>query len=150
MLVSNFIFLISLVAQTVKCMPTIQETWVQSLGWKDLLEKEMATHSSILTWKIPWTEEPARLQSMGSQRVGHDRATSLFYFFNNILVWFWYWGDGGFIGCLWEYSFLFSLLKEFEKDSYKFFAVWMIEFTCEAIRPWTFVCRQFVFLLFFF
>ena len=58
-------------AQTVKRMPTMQETWVQSLGWEDLLEKEMATHSSILAWKIPWTEEPGRLQSMGSQRVGH-------------------------------------------------------------------------------
>ena len=50
---------------------------VQSLGWKDLLEKEMATHSSILAWKIPWTEEPGGLQSMGSQRVGHDFMTSL-------------------------------------------------------------------------
>ena len=48
----------SLVAQTVKCLPTMWETWVQSLGWEDLLEKEMATHSSILAWKIPWTEEP--------------------------------------------------------------------------------------------
>ena len=59
-------------AQTVKRLPTMQETWVQSLGWEDLLEKEMATHSSILAWKIPWTEEPGRLQSMGSQRVGHN------------------------------------------------------------------------------
>ena len=50
----------------------MQETWVQSLGWEDLLEKEMSTHSSILAWRIPWTEEPDRLQSMGSQRVGHD------------------------------------------------------------------------------
>ena len=50
----------------------MQETWVQSLGRKDLLEEEMATHSCILTWRIPWTEEPGRLQSMGSQRVGHD------------------------------------------------------------------------------
>ena len=63
---------ISLVAQTVKRLPTTQETGVQSLGWEDLLEKEMATHSSILAWKILWTEEPDRLQSMGSQRVGHD------------------------------------------------------------------------------
>ena len=55
-----------------KLLPTIQETEVQSLGWKDLLEKEMATHSSILAWKIPWMEEPGRLQSMGSQRVGHN------------------------------------------------------------------------------
>ena len=54
-----------------KLLPTIQETEVQSLGWKDLLEKEMATHSSILAWKIPWMEEPDRLQSTGSQRVGH-------------------------------------------------------------------------------
>ena len=59
-------------AQTVKHMPTMWETWVQSLGQEDLLEKEMAPHSSILAWKIPWTEEPRRLQSMGSQRVGHD------------------------------------------------------------------------------
>ena len=55
----------SLVAQTVKCLPTMQETWVQSLSQEDLLEKEMATHSSILAWKIPCTEEPARLQSTG-------------------------------------------------------------------------------------
>ena len=61
-----------LVAQMVKCLPTIQETWVRSLGQEDPLEKEMATHFSILAWKIPWTEEPGRLQSMGSQRVGHD------------------------------------------------------------------------------
>ena len=54
------------------------ETWVQSLGQEDLLEKEMATHSSILAWKIPWTEEPGGLQSMGSQRVRHNRETSLY------------------------------------------------------------------------
>ena len=62
----------SLVAQTVKRLPTMWETWVQSLGQEDLLEKEMATHSSILAWKIPWMEEPGRLQSMESQRPGHD------------------------------------------------------------------------------
>ena len=55
-----------------KHLSTMWETWVQSLGREDLLEKEMATHSSILAWKIPWTEEPGRVQSMGSQRVGHD------------------------------------------------------------------------------
>ena len=66
-----------LVAQTVKRLPTMQEIWVWSLGWEDLLEKEMATHSSTLAWKIPRTEEPCRLQSMGSQRVGHDWATSM-------------------------------------------------------------------------
>ena len=56
----------------VKRLPTMQKIWVRSLGRKDPLEKEMATHSIILAWKIPWTEEPGRLQSMGSQRVGHD------------------------------------------------------------------------------
>ena len=62
----------SLVAQSVKNLPAVQETRVPSLGWEDPLEKEMATHSSILAWKISWTEEPGGLQSMGSQRVGHD------------------------------------------------------------------------------
>ena len=61
-----------LVARTVKNLPAIRETWVQSLGWEDPLEKEMATRSSILAWRIPWTEEPGGLQSMGSQRIGHD------------------------------------------------------------------------------
>ena len=56
----------------VKRLPTMWETWVQSLGQEDLLEKEMATYSSILAWRIPWTEKPGGLQSKGSQRVGHD------------------------------------------------------------------------------
>ena len=59
-------------AQTVKRLPTMWDARIQSLGWEDLLEKEMATHSSILAWKIPWTEDHGRLQSMGSQTVGHD------------------------------------------------------------------------------
>ena len=59
-------------AQRVKHLPAMQETWVLSLGWEDPLEKEMATHSSILAWRIPWTEEPGGLQSTGLQRVGHD------------------------------------------------------------------------------
>ena len=62
----------SLVAQLVKNMPAMQETWVQSLGWEDPLEESMASHFSILAWRIPWTEEPSGLQSMGSRRVGHD------------------------------------------------------------------------------
>ena len=62
----------SLVAQMVKRLPAVWETQVRSLGWEDPLEKEMATHSSTLAWKSPWTEEPGRLQSMGLQRVGHD------------------------------------------------------------------------------
>ena len=65
-------FRTSLVVQPVKCLSTMRETWVQSLVWKDPLEKEMAIHSSTIAWKIPWTEEPGRLQIMGSQRVRHD------------------------------------------------------------------------------
>ena len=66
-----------LVAQMVKRLPTMWETWVQSLGREDPLEKKMATHSSTLAWRIPWKEEPGGLKSMGLQRVGHDWATSL-------------------------------------------------------------------------
>ena len=66
-----------LVAQRLKCLPAMWETLVRSLDREDPLEKEMATHSSILAWEIPWTEEPGGLQSTGSQRVGHDWATSL-------------------------------------------------------------------------
>ena len=62
----------SLAAQRLKRLPGIQETWVRSLDWEDPLEKEMTTHSSTLAWRIPWREEPGRLQSMGSQRVRHD------------------------------------------------------------------------------
>ena len=62
----------SLVAQMVKNLPAVQETWVQSLGWEDLLKEGMATHSSILVWRIPWTEEPGGLQSMELQRVRHN------------------------------------------------------------------------------
>ena len=62
----------SLVAQMVKCLPAMPETRVRSLGWEDPLEKEMATHSSILAWEIPWMEEPGELQSIGSQKVEHD------------------------------------------------------------------------------
>ena len=80
---ANFIYLffnievawslmISLLAQMLKCLPTMQETQVQSLGWEDPLEMEIATHSSTLAWKIPWMEEHGRLQSMWSQRIGHD------------------------------------------------------------------------------
>ena len=67
----------SLVAQMVKCLPAMWENWVWSLGQEDPLEKELATHSNTLAWKIPWMEEPGRLQSRGSQRVRHDWVTSL-------------------------------------------------------------------------
>ena len=59
-------------AQSLKRLPAMCETWVRPLGWEDPLEKEMATHSSVLAWRIPWMEEPSRLQSTGSPRVGHD------------------------------------------------------------------------------
>ena len=79
LIVHNFVYFpqriyhnLSLVAQMVKRLSTMLETWVRSLGREDSLEKEMATHSSTLAWKIPWLEEPGRLESMGSQRVGHD------------------------------------------------------------------------------
>ena len=62
----------SLVAQKIKKLSAMQETWVRSLGWEDPLEEGMTTHSIILAWRIPWTEESGWLQSMGSQRVGHD------------------------------------------------------------------------------
>ena len=70
----------SLMSQMVKNLPAMQETPDQSLGWKDLLEKGMAIHSSILAWRIPWTQEPGGLQSMGLQRVGHDWVTNTFTF----------------------------------------------------------------------
>ena len=63
---------VSLMTQMLKNLPAMQETWVQSLGQEDFLEEGMATHSSILAWRIPWTEEPGGLQSMGSQSVGHN------------------------------------------------------------------------------
>ena len=65
-------YVASLVGQRLKNLPAMRETWVRFLGREDPLEKEMATHSSILAWRIPWMEEPGGLQSMGSQRVGHD------------------------------------------------------------------------------
>ena len=79
-MVASALKMASLVAQTVKNPPAVQVTWVRSLGWEDPVEKEMASHSSILAWKIPWTEEPGGLQSTGSQRVQHDWATNTFTF----------------------------------------------------------------------
>ena len=86
----------SLVAQRLKRLPPIQETRVQSLGREDTLAKEMVTHSSILAWRIPWTEKSGRLQSMGSQRVGHDWATSL-----TSLTAVWEWALNFFIPFIW-------------------------------------------------
>ena len=71
-------------AQRLKRLPAMRETWARSPSWEDPLEKEMATHSSILAWRIPWMEEPGGLQSMGLQRVGHDWATSLSLSLSNL------------------------------------------------------------------
>ena len=80
----------SLVAQMVKNLPSIQETRVRSLCWEDPLEKNMVTHSSLHAWRIPWTEEPGGLQSMESQRVGHDSATNIYmlqHYYLSLIVW---------------------------------------------------------------
>ena len=74
-------------------MQEIQEMWVQSLGQEDPLEEEAATHSSILTWKIPWTEEPGRLQSVGSQRARHNWATNTHVYIGCIVYEFWQMND---------------------------------------------------------
>ena len=76
----------SLVAQMVKHLPAMWETWVWSLGWEDPLEEEMVTYLSTLAWKIPWMEEPGRLQFMGSQRDGHNWATSLVHWFRDYII----------------------------------------------------------------
>ena len=80
-------FWASLMAQTIKHLSAMQETQIWSLGWEDSLEKEMATHSSILAWRIPWTEEPGRLQSIGLKRVRHDWVTNYMYHFTPTLQW---------------------------------------------------------------
>ena len=84
-MVMNMFPCCSLVAQMVKHLSTMWETWVRALGWEDPLEKEMAIHSRTIAWRIPWTEEPGRLQSTGLQRVGHDWTTSLTHSMNMFL-----------------------------------------------------------------
>ena len=83
----------SLVAQMVKHLPIMQETWVRSLGQEDILEKELATHSSTLAWKIPWTEEPGRLHSMGLQRVEHNLVTSLHLGCTQFNIWYFHYNS---------------------------------------------------------
>ena len=97
--ISIFKSVSSLVALTVKCLSTMREIRVRSLGWEDPLEKEMAVHSRTLAWKILWTEEPGRLQSMGSQRVGHDWATSMSMSMS-MSTSYWVLGTKEGIGCL--------------------------------------------------
>ena len=86
----------------VKNLPAMQETWVQSLGWEDPLGKGMTIHSSILAWRISWTEEPAGLQFMGSQRVGHDWVTELNWRKSERIKCCWGCKATSFICCLWE------------------------------------------------
>ena len=85
-----FVFVMSLVAHLMKNLPAVQKTSVQSLGWEDPREKWMATHFSILAWKISWTEEPGRLQSIGSQRVGHNWVTNTYLLIRFTLRFFFY------------------------------------------------------------
>ena len=116
----------SLVAQMVKHLPAMQETWVQSLGWEASLEKETATHSSTLAWKIPWTEEAGRLQSMGSQKVGCDWATSL---------------SSGIIKCCLVASFYYALwiILSLFCFSIDYFFLWWIWFQ-ELTPLWIQIC----------
>ena len=78
----------------------------------------------------------------------HQRCWPIIFLFGSIFVWFWYKGDVGFIECLWECSFLFNLLEKFKKDGYTFFFVCLVEFACEAIWSWTFVCRKCFYYIF--
>ena len=105
----------SLVAQMVKHLSIMWETWVQSLGWEDPLEKEMAIHCSTIAWKIPWTEEPGRLQSTVSQRVGYDWVTSL------SLPWTFYCYNWHIIILFFSHPFLQILLLYFCKSVKKYF-----------------------------
>ena len=108
LLISRTVFIstvTSLVAQTVNHLSTMWETRVQSLGWEDPLEKEMAIHSNTIAWKIPWTEEPGRLQSMGSQTVGHDWVTSLSLSSQSQLLT--YCDQISTLPCLWSYSYFY-------------------------------------------
>ena len=89
-MINLYYSLASLVAQMVKCLPAVHETQVRFLGWEDPLEKEMATSSSTLAWKIPWMKEPGRLQSTGSQRMGHNWATSHLIHWKG---WCWSWSS---------------------------------------------------------
>ena len=102
----------SLVAQRLKCLPAMRETWVQSLGQEDPLEKKMATHSSILAWRIPWMEEPGGLQSMESQRFGHNWATSLPHRISAI-------------SHLWKIVIVLFLLSNF--DAFHLYLVWLLQ-----------------------
>ena len=122
----------SLVAQMVKHVPTILGTRVRSLGREVPLEKEMAIHSSFLAWKIPWTEEPDRLQSMGSQRVRHDWATSL-HFTSVLLIS----GPQSYVTFLWRK--LLDIFLDFRFiSSLKHFPCFLPEVTCQraAWLPW--------------
>ena len=119
----------SLVAQTVKNLPAVQETWIQSLGWEDPLEKRMATHSGILAWRIPWTEEPDRLLSMRSQRVGYDWATNTFISLSQSFI-------GDYLQCKDEKSES-QKVKCFDEvlNLNHFSCVWLFE------TPWIVVCQ---------
>ena len=115
----------SLVAQRVKYLPAVQETWVWTLGREDPLEKGMATHSSILAWRSPWMEEPGRLQSTGSQRVRHDWSTSLHFTYRNL------WTD---IHTCHIRFFTYSIRKRWPRYLYKNMEIFILHI-------WKYMCQ---------
>ena len=117
----------SLVAQSLKNLPAVQETWVWSLHWEDPLEKETATYSSILAWKISWTEEPGGLQSVRSQRVRHDWATNTYLLTSHSLVWSWANDLASFWPCLFISFFKIYLLELVGRTSYTWHIVGVLE-----------------------
>ena len=124
----------SLVAQTVKCLPAMRETWVRSLGREDPMEKKMATHPSTLAWKIPWTKEPDRLQSMGLQRFGYGWATSLSL--NSSRCWASFHFLFAIVMCL------LALLLFFAKESVQFCSFLSLSFLLVCKSLYMCVCAQ--------
>ena len=122
----------SLVAQMVKHLPAVQQTWVRSLGWEDPLEKEMATHSNILSWKIPWTEEPGSLQSMGVTKSQTWLSDFTFTFHFHWSVWFT-------LRRVWESTTSFAEWASWGRGKivcYLFSCVWLFA------APWTIYSPQ--------
>ena len=119
------LYFYTLVAQRLKHLPAMWETWVRSLGWEDPLEKEMATHSSILAWRIPWMEEPGGLQFMGLQRVGHNWVTSLTHSLTHSLNPFWVNFCEGYRVCVYFFCPFFSFFLHVMPD----FITWFVEKT---------------------
>ena len=115
----------TLVTQRVKSPPAMQETRVWSLGWEDSLENEMATHSSILAWRISWMEEPGGLQSIGLQRVGHNWVTSL-HFTSSWKIYLYFWDANILSSLLWNHH-LYHPIKIKILNRVKWFRCWLVQ-----------------------